>query len=166
MGQFTYGVDPVSIGPTTNIVLERLRVDRGDVEQFRLHRVVSYTDTTSGQTFTVPPNGNFETDLASVPQLLTWLVPKSGVHLPAALVHDHLVDDNAVDRHEADRIFRDAMGDLGVRFIRRWMMWTAVSIRTIWKRGSTLQKVLAFGSLAVVIVLGVLAMQLLVHWRS
>ncbi len=157
MGSFTFGSDPITIGPTKNIVLERLRVDRGEREQFRLHRVVSYTDDTTRRVFTVPPGETFETDLASVPQLFTWLVPKSGTHLPAALVHDHLVDDQAVDRHEADRIFRDAMGDLGVGFLRRWLMWTAVSLKTIQKRGSTMLRVGAFGSIALTALLGLLA---------
>ena len=168
MGTFSFGTDVVTIPSTPNIVLERLRIDRGEREQYRLHRPVSYYDDETARTYVVPPGaefGDFETDLASVPQLFTWLVPKSGNHLAAALVHDHLVDLDprrygdqiGVDRHVADRIFRDAMGDLDVGFIRRWMMWTAVSIKTIQKRGTTLQRVGAFGSLALIVVLGALA---------
>lgn len=168
MGTFTYGTEVVTIPSTPNIVLERLRVDRGDREQYRLHRMVSYHDDETGRTFAVPPGsefGDFETDLASVPQLFTWLVPKSGTHLAAALVHDHLVDLDprrygesiGVDRHVADRVFRDAMGDLGVGFVRRWLMWTAVSIKTIQKRGTWVQRIGAFGSLALIVVLGALA---------
>ena len=92
-----------------------------------------------------------------MPQLLTWLVPKSGKHLPAALVHDGLVDEPTIDRFEADQIFRDAMGDLDVGFIRRWIMWTAVSLETIRRSGDRLRLLRTFGSLLVVLVLGVAA---------
>jgi hypothetical protein len=162
MGEFTYGSDPITIGDTGNIVLERLPIQSGDCELFRLHRTVTYTatlDDGSPLTFTVPPptDPDFVTDLTSVPQLLTWLVPKSGKHLPAALVHDGLVDDTAIDRFDADRLFRDGMGDLDVGFIRRWIMWTAVSIETIRRRGGRLTLLRTFGSLFAVVLLGVAA---------
>ena len=63
--------------------------------------------------------------------------------LAAALLHDALVagrDDptsyvstagHEVDRVEADRIFRDAMADTGTGVIRRWIVWTAVTVATI-----------------------------------
>jgi hypothetical protein len=78
----------------------------------------------------------FETDLASIPALASWLVPKDGSHTPAALIHDSMVgerhyDGPEVQRDEADRVFREGMQYLGVPLIRRWMMWTAVSIPTL-----------------------------------
>ncbi len=85
------------------------------------------------------PKDNFqmETDLASVPPFLTWLVPKDGKHTPAALLHDALMPHDELwyvgpelDRLEADRIFRNAMQHLGVAFLRRWAMWGAVSLAT------------------------------------
>ena len=91
----------------------------------------------------MPADPDFRTDLTSVPALFTWLVPKTGAHLPAALLHDALVagrDDptsyvstqgHEVDRVEADRIFRDAMADTGTGVIRRWIVWTAVTVATI-----------------------------------
>ena len=102
MGAFTYGTDTITIGDTGNIVLERLPIQAGDCEEFRLHRKVTYATTLADGTpfvATVPPANepDWVTDLASVPQLLTWLVPTSGKHLPAALVHDALVDDPAID---------------------------------------------------------------------
>ena len=45
----------------------------------------------------MPRTADFTTDLASVPMLFTWLVPKSGAHLPAALLHDGLVGGAAHD---------------------------------------------------------------------
>jgi hypothetical protein len=162
VGDFTYGSDAITIGDTGNIVLERLPLQSGDRELFRLHRTVTYTTTLDdGREFayTVPPatDPDFVTDLASVPQLLTWLVPKSGRHLPAALVHDGMVDDPSIDRFEADRLFRDGMGDLGVGRIRRWVMWTAVTLETLRRQGSLLTRVRTFGSLIVVVLLGIAA---------
>jgi hypothetical protein len=82
----------------------------------------------------VPKDESFRrTDLASVPGFLLWLVPRYGVHTLAALVHDQLVDDPPTGgRVEADTIFRDALGELKVPWIRRWIMWAAVSLGTIW----------------------------------
>lgn len=105
--------------------------------------------------FRVPPNRAFTgppekwgmaTDLASIPFFATWLVPKDGKHTPAALVHDaqvndvdndenRTVDGPYVTRDEADSIFRRGMQELGVAFIRRWLMWAAVSIGTRTKLG-------------------------------
>lgn len=90
------------------------------------------------RTFTVPADGTrMETDLASVPPFLTWLVPKDGRHTPAALLHDGLMPKTPplyqgppVDRVEADRIFQNAMQHLDVAFLRRWAMWAAVSLAT------------------------------------
>ncbi len=83
-----------------------------------------------------------ETDLASIPSLAGWLVPKDGRHTPAALVHDamilspgetHCYRGREVTAEEADRIFREAMQFLGVKFWRRWMIWAAVSLLTLWR---------------------------------
>ncbi|MAT06137.1 MAG: hypothetical protein CL424_13945 [Acidimicrobiaceae bacterium] len=162
MGAFTYGTDTITIGDTGNIVLERLPIQAGDCEEFRLHREVTYTTTLddgSPFTYTVPPadDPDWVTDLASVPQLLTWLVPTSGKHLPAALVHDALVDDPNIDRYHADALFRDGMGDLEVGFIRRWLMWTAVTLETVRRGADPLTKVRTFGSLLLILALGAAA---------
>lgn len=88
-----------------------------------------------------PPGAVFRSDLTSVPDLFTWLVPRTGLHLPAALVHDGLIYDpgepasyealEPVPRIEADRIFRDGMADLGTGVVRRWLMWSAVTLATV-----------------------------------
>lgn len=101
---------------------------------FRIREQFCYVDRRSGKSFVVPePPGNDTTDLASVPGILMWFVPRYGHHTLPALLHDQLVDDGRTDREEADRIFRDAMGEQGVRLVRRWLMWAAVSIATIAK---------------------------------
>lgn len=122
------------------IVLER-HAEEG-VELFELERRIAYLDRHLGELL-VPASADFRTDLTSVPALFTWLVPKTGAHLPAALLHDALVagrddptsyvstDGHEVDRVEADRVFRDAMADTGTGVVRRWIVWTAVTVATI-----------------------------------
>lgn len=127
-------------GADPRIVLER-HTEEG-VEDFSLERRLAYLDRHLGELL-VPADREFRTDLTSVPALFTWLVPKTGAHLPAALLHDALVagprdsssyvstDGHVVDRVAADRIFRDAMADTGTGVIRRWIVWTAVTTATI-----------------------------------
>jgi hypothetical protein len=70
------------------------------------------------------------TDLASVPFFLQWLVRSYGRHTMAALVHDHLWKrSRKVARlRSANTVFRDAMWELGVPWIRRWLMWATVTL--------------------------------------
>lgn len=114
-------------------------------EEFELVEPLQYDDVDLGVRITVPRAGvPFRTDLTSVPAWFTWLVPKSGQHLPAALIHDGLVPDRGpteptysteppttIDRIDADRVFRDAMRDTGVGLIRRWLVWAAVSAASL-----------------------------------
>lgn len=120
------------------VVLDRLEDDRGR-ESFEMLRRIAYADARLGTVIAVPARPwEFRTDLTSTPRWFTWLVPKSGRHLPAALVHDALVGggDHAsytteprvrIDRVEADRVFRDAMRDTGTGVVRRWLAWAAVT---------------------------------------
>lgn len=132
--------EPPDPGSDPRIVLER-HTEEG-IETFALERRLAYRDRHLGELL-VPADAGFRTDLTSVPALFTWLVPKTGAHLPAALLHDALVagphdsssyvstDGHVVDRVTADRIFRDAMADTGTGVIRRWIVWTAVTVATI-----------------------------------
>lgn len=92
---------------------------------------------------TVTPEQSQDTDLASVPWILMWFVSPYGVHTPAALVHDRLIGLQpplpGITDQNADRFFRFMLKDLGVRFIRRWLMWTATAFRTRWLGGSKLR---------------------------
>jgi hypothetical protein len=81
------------------------------------------------QVFTVP--AGFCTDLASVPQFLTWLVPVAGLHDRAAIVHDYLckaleAGKPVVSARDTDGIFRRMLRELGVRTVRRWLFFTGV----------------------------------------
>lgn len=128
-------------GAPERILLERVLIGR--LERFGLLSPIVRLDPQYGEPHVVPRDpASFHSDLTSVPRLFTWLIPRTGAHLPAALLHDALVaiplqaSGPHVDRLEADRIFRDAMGELGTSLLRRWLMWTAVVIATV-HRGAT-----------------------------
>lgn len=78
------------------------------------------------ETFIVPKD--FETDLASVPRLFQNIIPPSGFHNKAAVVHDYLYRTDIVSRRDADGIFRRIMKENGVGVVRRWVMWSAVRL--------------------------------------
>lgn len=71
------------------------------------------------------------TDFASVPRLLWWFTPRSGPWNKAAIVHDWLITNGLlgeidITSPQVDAEFREALKVSGVRFIRRWIMWTGV----------------------------------------
>ncbi|WP_254790870.1 DUF1353 domain-containing protein [Blastococcus tunisiensis] len=80
------------------------------------------------QVFVVPKG--FETDFATVPRLVTWLVPRFGAYTRAAVLHDWLctagIESGAVTSREADGIFRRVLRESGVPVLRRWLMWAGV----------------------------------------
>ena len=103
-------------GPTG---LENLGLPAESIEQLRF---VAPED--------LQPGG---TDLASVPSMLRWWVNSYGVHTPAALIHDKFIGGDkptGINDKHIDRYFRFMLKDLGVRFAKRWLMWSAVAART------------------------------------
>lgn len=134
--------EPPDPAQEPRIVLERL--ERGSAERFRMQRRIAYRDREYGELLVPASLDTFVTDLTSVPTIFTWLVPKSGQHLPATLLHDGLVhgphepasyistDGHVLDRVEADRVLRAAMRDVGVGPVRGWLIWSAVTMGTIW----------------------------------
>jgi hypothetical protein len=106
------------------------------------------------------PSG-FTTDFASVPQALTWLVPRYGRYTKAAILHDYLWAQCRAGRFawaDADGILRRTMRELDVPFVRRWLMWAAVRLAgiathkfsSLWRQGVAL-----LAALTLVTVLGV-----------
>lgn len=73
---------------------------------------------------------NTPTDLASVPFFLQWLVRSYGKHTLAAIVHDQYWDKTKTlaELRQSNTMFRHAMWESDVAFIRRWFMWTAVTL--------------------------------------
>jgi hypothetical protein len=71
-----------------------------------------------------------KTDFASVPRVFVWFLPRYGRYTKAAILHDYLwnveVPAGRISRVDADGLFRQAMRELGVPFLRRWIMWAAV----------------------------------------
>lgn len=160
------------------IVLER--VESGDVhrraERFRMLHRIAYRDREHGDLLVPADLGTFETDLTSVPTIFTWLVPRTGRHLPPALLHDGLVhapdqpasylsvEGHVLDRVAADRVFRAAMRDTDTGPVRSWLVWSAITLSTIWHGSAAWSRathrryqLAAAMSLVVIALLGVLA---------
>lgn len=80
------------------------------------------------ETFHVPLGQG--TDFASVPRVFVWFLPRYGRYTKAAILHDFLWRERAskgtLDYVDADGTFRRAMRELGVPFLRRWILWAAV----------------------------------------
>lgn len=152
------------------------RVAEGGHEQFAMQRRIAYRDRHLGELLVPRVTKTFRSDLTSVPALFTWLVPKTGLHLPATLLHDGLIhppgdltyvstEGHVILRSEADRVLRDAMADAGTALIRRWLVWSAVTTATMlsgagtgWSRARALRSRITAGlTLLVIAVLGVLA---------
>ena len=80
---------------------------------------------------TVP--AGFVTDFASIPRAFWDILPHTGLYGKAAVIHDYLyvqggkVPPDQFTKKQADRIFYEAMGVLGVGQPTRYIMWKAVS---------------------------------------
>jgi hypothetical protein len=107
-------------------------------------------------TYTVKgkPPQDVETDLASIPSFMRWFVNTYGLHTLAALLHDNLIvgepNEGVLESDTlSDRFFREMLRCCGVRFLKRWIMWAAVALRTRWAAGGIRQaSVLIWGLLA------------------
>ena len=170
------GTDDQPPDPARDPVVELVRVVVDGTELWRLGRRVGYRDARLGELLVPADLAGFTTDLTSVPMVFAWLVPRTGRHLPAALLHDGLVhpagtpatylstQGHVVDRVEADRVFRDAMRDTRTPVVRRWLIWSAVTLATTWSgsagwsRAQHLRQLVPMVlTLATVVVLGILA---------
>lgn len=89
------------------------------------------------------PNDLTDTDLASIPAPMRWWINTYGRHTPAALIHDRFIGlpeglpsslvEDGIEEYHIDRYFRFMLGDAGIPFTDRWIMWSAVALRTRWK---------------------------------
>jgi hypothetical protein len=109
--------------------------------QWRTYQFLKYVDPKSGESHCIPKG--FVNDLASVPRLFWSLFSPAGVYALGAIFHDHFYvchefgGDMSVDppvvgrelsRSEADWIFLEMMEELGVGWLRRNIIWSAVRI--------------------------------------
>ena len=78
----------------------------------------------AGDWYAVPRG--FITDLASIPKALRWLIDVNGKHRRAAVLHDYLYCSQITTREEADALFLEAMGMIGVDTYQRNAMWSGV----------------------------------------
>ena len=103
-----------------------LTVSRVDANHWALVDPLVYQG--AKERFVVP--AGFNTDFASVPRVVTWLIPRWGAYTLAAILHDWLADEGVltgvVTARDADGIFRRVMRESGVPVLRRWMMWAGV----------------------------------------
>ena len=134
---------PQADGPFTGGVVVRQVEDDPEFKKWELMEPLSYRGRRDE--WTVPPR--FRTDFASVPRVVTWLIPRYGRYTKAAILHDYLCDvevrRETITRADADGVFRRALRELGVAFLRRWLMWAAVRLggakehpSTLWRPGS------------------------------
>jgi hypothetical protein len=80
---------------------------------------------------------DFPTDLVSVPNMFAWFIPRAGRYARPAVLHDYLwerVLKDGYDRRVADRQFRLAMQAAEVSLLRRWIMWAAVRVNSIFAK--------------------------------
>lgn len=148
-----YFYDPSDGGP---LKLELLSING---TRFRVLQRMAYRSDQYVAHFVFPDDlHRFRTDLASVPGLFTWLVPRTGDFLPAAVLHDALLVSDyrgpEVSRAQADDIFRIAMDEIGTGRARSWMMWSAVSTATMWRSGVLAKRLAVATLLGAIVLLG------------
>ncbi|MFM5339390.1 DUF1353 domain-containing protein [Aeromonas veronii] len=70
------------------------------------------------------------TDLASVPRPLWAIIPRSGLHTPASVVHDYIYRNTSIrlSQRQADNIFLQLMLKDGVNKILAYTMWFGVRL--------------------------------------
>ncbi len=92
--------------------------------------------------FLVHVPAGFETNFASVPRGLWWLISPTGRHGKAAVVHDYLYSTHCYSKIIADAIFVEAMEVLGVSRWKRNAMWKAVRLlgKKAWCAGGSVIK--------------------------
>ena len=114
------------------VFLDRLVVEQVDSAHWKLYEPLRYVSFTWGM-ISVPEL--FVTDFASTPRVVwSFGMPKSGIYDSAAVVHDYLYvmggrlpgREQPITKAEADLIFKEAMGVLGVGKAKRWLMYQAV----------------------------------------
>ena len=90
-------------------------------------------------TLVASPDDPYETDLASAPGPLRWYLGTYGSHTPAVLIHDRLIPvpdgiPNMTEQY-SDRFLRFMLQGLGMLWLKRWIMWAGVALRTRWASG-------------------------------
>jgi len=103
---------------------------------FILTESLGYVTNVEGKgTFFVPKG--FQTDLASIPQILWNILPPIGAYDAAAVLHDFLyVTGYLPERGQADAVLEEAMKVLGVGDTKRRLIYWGVRLGgwRIWRK--------------------------------
>lgn len=139
-------VDIAQIDERQFVVRNAFRFSHPDIDEYLVGQLIdrgtpepqARRAVDAARTF-VPREDN-PTDLASIPRFLRWFENPYGRHSLAALIHDELitgtVNSGALGSDTlADRFFREMMRTSGVPWLKRWIMWSAVALRTRWVAG-------------------------------
>lgn len=127
-------------------------------QKWKLLRQMDYQG--ARELFQVPAGQT--TDFASVPRIFIWFLPRYGRYTKAAILHDYLWEEKVpkgMSRIDADGLFRQAMRELNVPFLRRWIMWAAVRWAALFKPDGRaewlkeLPRVLFFTAIGLLVVL-------------
>ncbi len=83
-------------------------------------------------------HSDFETDFASIPKALRWLLDNAGANSEAAVLHDAAwresvrpTDTRRIDPADADGMFRRALRETGSTALTRGLMWGGVRAASI-----------------------------------
>lgn len=118
----------------------RLQLDFGDWTDQNAGRIAVTLGTISWRGIVLP--AGFMSDGASVPRFLWGFLPPWGDRSTvAALFHDYMCDmlkagtpvGGAVTRQDCDRLFREALVDLGVAQWRAWVCWAGVRSYSVYE---------------------------------
>lgn len=136
----------VQIDDRRFLVLDAFRFGDRDVERALvqellddgLDEVEAVRAVDAARTFS--PREDNPTDLASIPRFMRWFENPYGKHSLAALIHDELITDEVNGGRLgsdtlSDRFFREMMRASGVPWLKRWIMWSAVALRTRFAAG-------------------------------
>lgn len=116
-----------------------LRVEAVDARQWKLLEEFGYYIGTENSNEYVPVPVGYVTDFATIPRAFWSVIPPWGKYGKAAVIHDFLCTDKyflrktedgvekiECSRKQADDIFLEAMGVLGVDDVTKTMMYAAV----------------------------------------
>jgi len=133
------------INPSQFLVTKPFRFSNPEVEQRLIDELVSdgksapeaRTAVDDARSFTPSENPS---DLASIPRYMRWFESAYGAHTLAAVLHDDLIVDEPNggplgSDTLSDTFFREMMQAAGVPWLKRWIMWAAVALRSRWAAG-------------------------------
>ena len=144
----------IQIDTTQFLVTKPFRFSDRQVEQRLIDELVSDGKTEQEARIAVDdariftPSEN-PSDLASIPRYMRWFESAYGAHTLAAVLHDDLIVDEP-NRGPlgsdtlSDTFFREMMKSAGVPWLKRWIMWAAVALRSRWAAGG-IRRISVFG---------------------